>query len=292
MNKEKSAFRKHEVLENYELTKFEYNDLMTQKHMFDTEYQGTNCFFCGSFVMYPVVFNYPNEKRKFNAGTDCADMVHQGSNFEALRVQAAKARERAKIQQAYLDSVKEFKTDYPQLSQAAEYFGQENLLISDVYDKAKFGLTEKQIAFLEKLCLEDWQKEVDAFAKLINKANVPALEIGEITTEVTISKYYYKEQAFYGQEKAIIETKEGQTLFTGKTKALVKFLNTDEYYPEDITEFWAQDKKQRKSDLTWNKEYYREGTKGIATLEVTYVVEEDNTKGTAKIKNFYPIEEV
>jgi len=289
MKKEKSAFRRHEVLENYELTKFEYNDLMTHKHMFDTEYQGTTCFFCGSFIMYPVVFNYPNEKRKFNAGTDCADMVYQGTNFEALKLQAAKARERARIQQAYLDSVEEFKTDYPQLSQAAEYFGQENLLISDVYDKAKFGLTEKQIAFLEKLCLEDWQKEVDAFAKLINKANVPALEAGEITTEVTISKYYYKDMAFYGQEKAIIETKEGQTLFTGKTKALVQYLSTDEYYPEDITEFWAQDKKQRKSDLTWNKEYFKAGTKGIATLEVTYVVEEDNTKASAKIKNFYPI---
>ena len=289
MNKEKSAFRKHEVLENYELTKFEYNDLMTHKHMFDTEYQGTNCFFCGSFVMYPVVFNYPNEKRKFNAGTDCAEMVHQGSNYEALRVQAAKARERAKKLQEYLDTSAKFVKSNPQLAQAANYFQDVNPLIADIFDKTKFGLTDKQIAFLEKLCLEQWQKEVDAFAKLINKANVAALTIGEITTEVTISKYYYKEQAFYGQEKAIIETKEGQTLFTGKTKALVKFLNTDEYYPEDITEFWAQDKKQRKSDLTWNKEYYKEGTKGIATLEVTYVVEEDNTKGTATIKNFSPI---
>jgi len=291
MKKEKSAFRRLEVLEKYELTKFEYNDLMTQKHMYDTEYQGTNCFFCGSFIMYPVVFNYPNEKRKFNAGTDCADMVHQGTNFEALRLQAAKARERARIQQQYLDTIEEFKKDYPQLAQAAEYFSNENMLLADVYDKAKFGLTEKQIAFLEKLCLEQWQKEVDAFAKLINKANVPALTIGEITTEVTISKYYYKEQAFYGQEKAIIETKEGQTLFTGKTKALVQWLNTDEYR-EDVAEFWEQDKKERKGVLTWNKEYYKEHTKGIATLEVTFVVEEDNTKGTAKIKNFYPIGKV
>jgi len=288
MNKEKSAFRKHEVLENYELTKFEYNDLMTHKHMFDTEYQGTNCFFCGSFVMYPVVFNYPNEKRKFNAGTDCAEMVHQGSNYEALRVQAAKARERAKKLQEYLDTSAKFVKSNPQLAQAANYFQDVNPLIADIFDKTKFGLTEKQIAFLEKLCLEQWQKEVDAFAKLINKANVPALQVGEITTEVTISKYYYKEQAFYGQEKAIIETKEGQTLFTGKTKALVQWLNTDEF-KEDVAEFWEQDKKERKGVLTWNKEYFKEGTKGIATLEVTFVVEDDNTKGTAKIKNFYPI---
>lgn len=288
MNKEKSAFRKHEVLENYELTKFEYNDLMTHKHMFDTEYQGTNCFFCGSFVMYPVVFNYPNEKRKFNAGTDCADMVHQGSNFEALRVQAAKARERAKKLQEYLDTSAKFVKSNPQLAQAANYFQDVNPLIADIFDKTKFGLTDKQIAFLEKLCLEQWQKEVDAFAKLINKANVPALQVGEITTEVTISKYYYKEQAFYGQEKAIIETKEGQTLFTGKTKALVQWLNTDEF-KEDVAEFWEQDKKERKGVLTWNKEYFKEGTKGIATLEVTYVVDDDNTKGTAKIKNFSPI---
>ena len=291
MNKEKSAFRKHEVLENYELTKFEYNDLMTHKHMFDTEYQGTNCFFCGSFVMYPVVFNYPNEKRKFNAGTDCAEMVHQGSNYEALRVQAAKARERAKKLQEYLDTSAKFVKSNPQLAQAANYFQDVNPLIADIFDKTKFGLTDKQIAFLEKLCLEQWQKEVDAFTKLINKANVAALQVGEITTEVTISKYYYKEQAFYGQEKAIIETKEGQTLFTGKTKALVQWLNTDEF-KEDVAEFWEQDKKERKGVLTWNKEYFKEGTKGIATLEVTYVVEEDNTKGTAKIKNFYPIEEV
>jgi hypothetical protein len=288
MNKEKSAFRKHEVLENYELTKFEYNELMTHKHMFDTEYQGTNCFFCGSFVMYPVVFNYPNAKRKFNAGTDCAEMVHQGSNYEALRLQAAKARERARIQQQYLDTSAKFVKSNPQLAQAANYFQDVNPLIADIFDKTKFGLTEKQIAFLEKLCKEQWQKEVDAFAKLINKANVPALTIGEITTEVTISKYYYKEQAFYGQEKAIIETKEGQTLFTGKTKALVQWLNTDEY-SDDVAEFWEQDKKERKGVLTWNKEYYKENTKGIATLEVTFVVEEDNTKGTAKIKNFSPI---
>ena len=288
MNKEKSAFRKHEVLENYELTKFEYNDLMTHKHMFDTEYQGTNCFFCGSFVMYPVVFNYPNEKRKFNAGTDCAEMVHQGSNYEALRVQAAKARERAKKLQEYLDTSAKFVKSNPQLAQAANYFQDVNPLIADIFDKTKFGLTDKQIAFLEKLCLEQWQKEVDAFTKLINKANVAALQVGEITTEVTISKYYYKEQAFYGQEKAIIETKEGQTLFTGKTKALVQWLNTDKF-KEDVAEFWEQDKKERKGVLTWNKEYYKEGTKGIATLEVTYVVEDDNTKGTAKIKNFSPI---
>ena len=288
MNKEKSAFRKHEVLENYELTKFEYNDLMTHKHMFDTEYQGTNCFFCGSFVMYPVVFNYPNEKRKFNAGTDCAEMVHQGSNYEALRVQAAKARERAKKLQEYLDTSAKFVKSNPQLAQAANYFQDVNPLIADIFDKTKFGLTDKQIAFLEKLCLEQWQKEVDAFTKLINKANVAALQVGEITTEVTISKYYYKEQAFYGQEKAIIETKEGQTLFTGKTKALVQWLNTDEF-KEDVAEFWEQDKKERKGVLTWNKEYFKEGTKGIATLEVTYVVEDDNTKGTAKIKNFSPI---
>ena len=288
MNKEKSAFRKHEVLENYELTKFEYNDLMTHKHMFDTEYQGTNCFFCGSFVMYPVVFNYPNEKRKFNAGTDCAEMVHQGSNYEALRVQAAKARERARILQEYLDTSAKFVKNYPQLAQAANYFQDANPLIADIFGKTKFGLTENQIEFLERLCLEQWQKEVDAFKKLINKANVAALQVGEITTEVTISKYYYKEQAFYGQEKAVIETKEGQTLFTGKTKALVQWLNTDEFR-EDVAEFWEQDKKERKGVLTWNKEYFKEGTKGIATLEVTYVVEDDNTKGTAKIKNFSPI---
>jgi len=256
--------------------------------MFDTEYQGTNCFFCGSFVMYPVVFNYPNEKRKFNAGTDCAEMVHQGSNYEALRVQAAKARERAKKLQEYLDTSAKFVKSNPQLAQAANYFQDVNPLIADIFDKTKFGLTDKQIAFLEKLCLEQWQKEVDAFTKLINKANVAALQVGEITTEVTISKYYYKEQAFYGQEKAIIETKEGQTLFTGKTKALVQWLNTDKF-KEDVAEFWEQDKKERKGVLTWNKEYFKEGTKGIATLEVTYVVEDDNTKGTAKIKNFSPI---
>ena len=67
-------------------------------------------------------------------------------------------------------------------------------------------------------------------------------------------------------------------------------LDNDCFFPEDVEEFWQQDKKARKSDFTFGKNYYTQGTKGVATLDVTYVVEEDKTKGSAKIKQFVPME--
>ena len=180
--------------------------------------------------------------------------------------------------------------DYPQLAQAAEFFQEDNLLIMNVYSKAKFGLTEKQIAFLEKLCLEEWENQAEKYVKELGLGDIPHLKVGEITTDVIIEKYYTKDFAYFDQEKTIIKTADGQTLFTGKTKALIQFLDNDCFFPEDVEEFWQQDKKARKSDFTFGKNYYTQGTKGVATLDVTYVVEEDKTKGSAKIKQFVPME--
>ena len=64
----------------------------------------------------------------------------------------------------------------------------------------------------------------------------------------------------------------------------------DVYADEPTEDFWKLDKKQRKSNLQFNKVHYAQGTKGIATLDVTYVVEDDKTKGSAKIKQFVPME--
>ena len=146
MVNEKSAFRRKEVLDNYDLSKFFYDAHLTSKYL-EKEQFATSCFFCGAYVKYVFCFTYPNEKRKFFAGADCADMVWQGTNFEALRLQEMKRREREAIQKGYEDTIDKFKEDYPQLSQAANYFKLDNLLIDDVLSKAKYGLTEKQIAF-------------------------------------------------------------------------------------------------------------------------------------------------
>lgn len=289
MANEKSAFRRKEVLDNYDLSKFFYDSHLTSRYL-EKEQFATSCFFCGAYVKYVFCFTYPNEDRKFFAGADCADMVWQGTNFEALRLQEMKRREREAIQKGYEENVEKFKKDYPQLAQAVEFFKNDNLLIEDIYKKAKFNLTEKQIAFLEKLCLEEWDAKVQKYIKEYNYSKIPHLEVGEITTDVTIEKYYTKDFYHFGHEKTIIKTAAGQTLFTGKTKALLQYLDNDCFFPEDVEEFWQQDKKARKSDFTFGKNYYTEGTKGIATLDVTYVVEDDKTKGSAKIKNFIPME--
>ena len=293
MVNEKSAFRKKEVLENYDISKFEYDAMMTQSYLYRENFTGTSCFFCGAYVRWVIVYTYPNgQKSKYFAGKDCAEMVDTGTNYHALIVQAQKAKERADIQKKYEETKEQFTIDYPQLSQAANYFKLDNLLIDDILSKSKYGLTEKQIAFLEKLCIEEWEKHVEKYVKEFNLGDIPHLEIGEITTDVTIEKYYTKDFAYFDQEKTIIKTAAGQTLFTGKTKALIKYLQVDlDVYADEPTEdFWKLDKKQRKSNLQFNKVHYAQGTKGIATLDVTYVVEDDKTKGSAKIKQFVPME--
>ena len=289
MVNEKSAFRRKEVLDNYDLSKFFYDSHLTSKYL-EKEQFATSCFFCGAYVKYVFCFTYPNKNRKFFAGADCADMVWQGTNFEALRLQEMKRREREAIQKGYEENVEKFKKDNPQLAQLVEFFKYDNLLIDDIYKKAKFNLTEKQIAFLEKLCLEEWEKHVEKYIKEFNLGDIPHLEVGEITTDITIEKYYTKDFYNFDHQKTIIKTAAGQTLFTGKTKALLQYLDNDCFFPEDVEEFWQQDKKERKNDFTFGKNYYTEGTKGVATLEVTYVVEDDKTKGSAKIKQFVPME--
>ena len=291
MVNEKSAFRKKEVLENYDISKFEYDAIQTQSYLYRENFTGTSCFFCGAYVRWVIVYKYPNGQRsKYFAGKDCAEMVDTGTNYSALIVQAQKAKERADIQKKYEETEEQFAMDYPQLAQAAEFFQKDNLLIMNVYSKAKFGLTEKQIAFLEKLCLEEWENQAEKYVKELGLGDIPHLKVGEITTDVIIEKYYIKDFAYFDQEKTIIKTADGQTLFTGKTKALIQFLDNDCFFPEDVEEFWQQDKKARKSDFTFGKNYYTQGTKGVATLDVTYVVEEDKTKGSAKIKQFVPME--
>ena len=74
MENEKSAFRRNEVLDNYDLSKFFYDSHLTSIYL-EKEQFATSCFFCGSYVKYVFCFTYPNENRKFFAGADCADMV-------------------------------------------------------------------------------------------------------------------------------------------------------------------------------------------------------------------------
>ena len=59
----------------------------------------------------------------------------------------------------------------------------------------------------------------------------------EITTDVIIEKYYTKDFAYFDQEKTIIKTAAGQTLFTGKTKALIKYLQVFFLYNKILSSF-------------------------------------------------------
>ena len=286
---EKSAFRKNEVLDNYDLSKFKYDAMLTDKYLMKEDF-ATSCFFCGSYVKYVFCFTYPNDKTKFFAGADCADMVDSGTNFEALRLQAAKARERARMEQIYLDTAEEFTKDYPQLAQAAEYFKKDNYLIEDIFSKTRYGLTEKQIAFLEKLCIESWEGAVNSYKKEMLKAKMPDLELGEFTTKVKIVKYYTKEKEMYYQHKVVFETPEGNSIFTGRTLKLVyKMILMFDYYEEDyLADIWKTTKADRKSTFKDGCIFYEEETEGIATFDITWLME-DKKSGGGKLKNFSPI---
>ena len=96
-------------------------------------------------------------------------------------------------------------------------------------------------------------------------------------------------KTFFEQERLRDVVLKGSYLKGSLGRELQEFWNQPTY-SKDLVEDGLKIIKERKNDFTFGKNYYTEGTKGVATLEVTYVVEDDKTKGSAKIKQFVPME--
>jgi len=241
-----------------------------------------DCAICNAKITWAYAFKHINTPDELLAGVECAQIIYEGVN--AIQYQRDKHIKYLKQKFNYLAKEKDFEKEYPILYQGAKFFKDYDFVIENIFNNVKYGLTEKQIAYLTKLILEVWEKQVAIYkAEFTPKEPAPKLEAGVHELEVKISNYYYQEKKYYAIEKAVFETKAGQTLFTGKTKQLIQNLYVDHRW-SDEEDFWTLDKKERKSELTRNKSYYKKNTEGVLTVEILSEFADD--KYSAKIKDF------
>jgi len=249
-----------------------------------------NCATCNANLRWALFFNHKDSAEEVRVGGECAQLLTAGNDYEAQLLATKKRVESAKQRFEWNEKVKEFKTEYPILYQGAEHFKDFDFVIQNIFNSIKYGLTEKQIAYLTKLILEAWEKQVAIYkAELTPKTPAPKLKAGVHELEVTISNYYLQEKGYYYVEKAVFETEAGQTIFTGKTKQLIQYLQVDlDLFEEDygIDAFWKLDKKERKSYLTHEKVHFDKYTKGILKVELGDEFAEDKYGG--KILDFTP----
>lgn len=261
-------------------------------HVQYENYKKYQCDLCNKRITWAFVFEHVKFKGEgLLAGMECATILDHDTNFSALQTQRQKHIKYLKDKFNRKSKEQDFKKEYPILYQAADYFKDYDGIIYDIFNKIHYGLTEKQIAYMTKLVLEVWEQRV-AFYKsefAPPKPPAPKLKAGVHELEVTISNYYYQEKGYYWIEKAVFETEAGQTIFTGKTKQLIQYLQVDlDLLEEDygIEEFWKQDKKERKSWLTHDKVHFDKYTKGILKVELGDEFAEDKYGG--KIVEFTP----
>lgn len=299
---EEKLFVKNSANENILVEDWFWNDALTQKHwdmlLMSIEQFGStggathDCALCGKPITWTVFFTNENDISKtLYVGIECAKILGSTSKIDALKFQVEKRRERIAKERTYDENAEAFKVEFPELYQASSFFQKFNPVIEDILRKTKYGLSDRQLQYLHNLILDEWEKQVFELKRESNL--VPELKEGTMTAEVTIKRYFWKEghNGYYGYQKTVFETNEGQTIFTGKTQALVEFLDNDCYFDDDKSDFWKLEKKERKSELQSNKNYFEEGTKGIATFEITSLFE-DGIKGSGKIKSFIPTQKL
>lgn len=235
------------------------------------------CMLCNAAVTWAYAFEKLHSPDELIAGVECAQIIYEGVN--AIEYQRNKHIKYLKQKFNFLAKEKDFQKEYPILYEGAKFFKDYDNVIQNIFNNVKYGLTEKQIAYLTKLILEAWEMQVARYkAEFIPKTPAPKLEAGVHELEVTISNYYYQDKKYYGIEKAVFESKVGHTIFTGKTQQLVQSLEIEKDLFEDdfgVANFWALDKKERKSLLVYNKEYFDKGTEGILKIELGKEFAED-----------------
>lgn len=252
----------------------------------------TKCIACNSNIKYKMPFHNTgnNDYPEFIlVGQDCAYILDQDTDFEALAIRQKEANEVAKRKAEWAKKIDDFIAEYPALYQAAEYFAQEiyNPTITDIFGKIKWGLSEKQIAFLEKLCLQAWTNEVARNWQLMTKV-VPHTA-GMQTVPVTITRYYVNNNGF---TKTLFHTEGNSKIFTGKTQQLASskvwynFFYQDEEQ-EELEMIWSNDTTKANRKKYFDFEYYPQGTKGLLTIDLN-VADNDDTVGFGKIINFIP----
>lgn len=253
---------------------------------------GTQCVACNAHIKYKMPFHNTGDNgyTEFVAlGQDCAYILDQKTDFEALAIRQKEAEELAKKKAEWAMNKDNFKAEYPALYQAAEYFSQDNYnhIIVDIFSKIKWGLSEKQIAFLEKLCLQAWANEVARNWQLMTKV-VPHTA-GMQTVPVTITRYYVNDSGF---TKTLFHTEGNSKIFTGKTQQLASskvwynFFYQDEEQ-EELEMIWSNDTTKANRKKYFDFEYYPQGTKGLLTIDLN-VADNDDTVGFGKIINFVP----
>lgn len=301
---EEKLFVKNSANEDINVEEWFFNDYLTdiiwednylqleRDGFVDRSYQ---CHLCGKSMTWAVVFSdsedFGTTFGTIHVGVECAKILDSKNKWEALELNKQKRMERIKLDRKYRLNSESFEKEYPELYQASSFFQQFNPVIEDILRKSKYGLSDRQLQYLHNLILDEWEKQVFVLKRESNL--VPKLKEGTMTAEVTIKRYFWKEghNGWYGYQKTVFETNEGQTIFTGKTQALVEFLDNDCYFDDDKSNFWKLEKKERKSELQSNKNYFEEGTKGIATFEITSLFE-DGIKGSGKIKSFIPTQKL
>jgi len=299
--KEVKLFKTDWANENIDPLEYKFDQLKTNEYqdpIIDAiEFEGAipvemfkqyTCVLCNAQITWAYSFQKLHSPDELIAGVECATIIFEGVN--AIEYQRNKHIKYLKQKFNMLAREKDFKTEYPILYQGAEHFKDFDFVIQNIFNSIKYGLTEKQIAYLTKLILEAWEKQVAIYkAEFTPKTPAPKLEAGVHELEVTISNYYYQEQRFYAVEKAVFETEAGHTIFTGKTKQLIQYLRVDLDLLEDdygIDAFWKLDKKERKSYLTQEKVHFDKHTKGILKVELGDEFAEDKYGG--KIIEFTP----
>jgi hypothetical protein len=289
VNKEKKLFKGEWANENVNPEDYIFNDFLTaQSHEYNYQAiaqggkadKAYECDLCHAHIAWAYYFDNRNTGKKLIAGIECANIMDSG--LKAQDYQRAKRAKAERLKFTHEQNIDMFHKEYPHLVQAVEYFKGSHYAIVDIFSKIKWGLSGKQLNYLQKLLTDAWLTEVNKY-KTEFKPPAPKLSVGVQTLNVTISNYYFQEKGYYAIEKAVFETEDGQTIFTGKTKQLIQKLYVDHRW-SDEEDFWTLDKKERKSELTHNKSYYKKNTEGVLTVEILSEFADD--KYSAKIKDF------
>lgn len=252
------------------------------------------CVACNSRIKYKMPFHNTgnNDFPEFVVvGKDCAYILDQATDFDALLIRQQEAEELAKQKAEWQKAIDDFKSDNPSLYQIAEYFASNfsNNIIEDIFNKIKWGLSEKQISFLEKLCLQTWENEVNKYWQEMTK--VIPLESGLQTIPVKITRYYVNDKGF---DKTLFHTEGNSKIFTGKTQQLAssKIIdphghNYEQFIVGEPLELWSVDKLKKDRKKNFIFDYFPRNTKGLLTIDLT-VSDNDDSVGFGKIISFEP----
>lgn len=276
-------------LKNYDTGGNDFKGVWAEEVSHIFTHGDAQCVACNSRIKYKMPFHNTgnNDFPEFVlVGQDCAYILDQETDFEALAIRQKEAEELAKQKAEFEKAINDFKTNNPALYQIAEYFAQDlnNHIIVDIFSKIKWGLSEKQIAFLEKLCLKAWEYEVNKYWQLMTK--VEPLTAGMQTIPVRITRYYYNDNGF---AKTLFHTEGNSKIFTGKTQqlAMSKIVDYNSYYRHELDELWSVDKPKKERKQNFVFDYYPQNTTGLLTIDLT-VADNDDTVGFGKIVGFTP----